>query len=96
MQIPKFQTPREREIWVQAALKLRGKSMARIARDKGWTRNAIYRAFEAPSFPQEQAIADALGVTPMDIFPERYGPDGERLHLIRPRKTTQAHRNGNV
>lgn len=79
-------SPHERVLWVGMQLKLRGTSLAKLARDNGWGKQAMYFALRAPSYPQEQVIAEALGVTVRDLFPERYDSKGNRIHPIRKSK----------
>jgi len=79
-------SPHERALWVGVQLKLRGTSLARLARENGWSKQTIYFALRSPSYPQEKAIADALGLKVRDLFPERYGRDGHRIHSIRSSK----------
>ncbi len=80
--IPPFGSPRERTIWVQATLLLLNTNFSKIGREHGWSGNAVALAMYRPSDPQEKAIADALGVSQRELFPERYDEDGNRLHLV--------------
>jgi lambda repressor-like predicted transcriptional regulator len=75
--------PLERTLWVQQRLRLLGKSFSSIARERGWNRMSVGDAMRRPSYPQEVAIAEALGMSVRELFPERYGVDGQRLHLVR-------------
>ena len=86
---------RQRAKWVQYQLKLRGKSFASIARSHGWSRYAVRACLHVPSYPQEVAVAEALGITPLQLFPERYDQDGTRLHRIQP-KTIRGARKDNA
>ena len=65
-------------------MRLRGKSLRRIAKSIGITPVAVSAALGIPSFRAEQAIAEALGLTPQQLFPERYDGAGNRLHLVKP------------
>ena len=76
-------SPHERMLWVGAQMKLRGTSLAKLARDNGWGKQAMYFAMRAPSYPQEKIIAETLGVEVRDLFPERYDSTGNRIHPIR-------------
>ncbi|MCA1974826.1 MAG: helix-turn-helix domain-containing protein [Caenispirillum sp.] len=76
-------SPHERQLWVSMQLKLRGKTLAGLARDNGWGKQTMYFAMRSPSYPQEQVIADALGIAVRDLFPERYDAIGNRIHPIR-------------
>jgi lambda repressor-like predicted transcriptional regulator len=80
---PTFATAFERSVYVQAELKLRGHSLASLARANGWRRGALYTALFQPSDPQEKVLAMALETTQEALFPERYASDGRRLHRIR-------------
>ena len=88
--LPTFTDARERNVWVQAQLRLANTSFAAIARAHGWSRRAVSQAMVSPSHPQERAIADALGVTQLELFPERYDRDGIRLHHVRQHTGTVA------
>lgn len=65
-----------RRAWVKYQLELTGRSMASIAAQCGVGRTALYAAFRRPYPRMEKALADALGVTPQALFPERYDADG--------------------
>jgi lambda repressor-like predicted transcriptional regulator len=94
--LPTFRDARERSIWVQAQLRLSGSSFAEIARQHGWSRQAVGQAMNAPSEPQERAIADALGVDQRALFPERFNArTGDRLHPVR-ESIARRDRPGNV
>lgn len=62
----------ERRVWIKAMLELRGSSFAAIARELGVTRGAVRHAQDRPYPRMERAIAEKLGFTPKDIWPERY------------------------
>jgi Ner family transcriptional regulator len=66
----------EREDWhradVIAGLKKRGWSMASLSRKHGLQSGTLYNALVAPWPKGERLIADAIGVTPQDIWPSRY------------------------
>ncbi len=75
--------PHERAAWVVFQLRLRGVSFAAIARRHGWSRRVVAMAMRVPSFPQEKAIAEELGLPVERLFPERYDGNGKRRHLVR-------------
>jgi lambda repressor-like predicted transcriptional regulator len=75
--------PLERTLWVQMHLRLRQQSFSTIARDNGWKRQTVALAMKLPSYPQEVAIASALGLTVEALFPERYDEHGVRIHPLR-------------
>ncbi len=74
---------RERAAWVQYQLRLRAISFAEIAKKLGCTRQVLARALQTPMLRQEQAIAEAIDLTPEQLFPERYDGNGRRLHRVR-------------
>ena len=90
--IPTFETHLHRTRWVQTELLLLGSSFAAIAAQHGWSRGAVAKAMYAPSDPQERAIAEALGVSQEELFPERFD-NGRRIHPVKNRGTGVA---GNV
>ena len=73
----------ERLGWVLYQLKARRSSFATIARKLGNDRSTVRRAMFQPSYPQEKAIADELGITVRQLFPERYDAEGNRRHWTR-------------
>lgn len=93
LNIPK--NPAERRAWVCFQLRLRGKSLSKIARAEGVSQQAVSNALMTPSSRLEQAIAEALELTAQDLFPERFDPMGFRLSHTRPvqRTTRPASRN---
>ena len=56
----------------------------------GVANSSVEGALDLPSFHVENQIAKALGLPAPALFPERYGPDGERRHTLRPRKRNKA------
>jgi lambda repressor-like predicted transcriptional regulator len=91
---PTFNDVRERTLWVQAELRRVGSSFSAIARENGWSRGAVANAMFVASDPQEKAIADKLGGSQQELFPERYDRLGERLHPVR--QNTAGRGAGNV
>lgn len=77
--IPKtlLSDPKKRRAWVIYLVSIQGRSLAAIARDAGVTRQTIYRVFNTPNPPMEKLIADAIGLTPQQLFPERYKSEGQ-------------------
>lgn len=62
-----------RRAWVIYHLKLKGESLASLARKAGVNRRQTQKAL-ARSYPRMEAvIADALDIEVQDLFPERYG-----------------------
>lgn len=62
----------ERRAWIKYQLELRGHSFASIARDLGLDRCTVRSAVLKRYPKMEKAIADYLGTTPEEIWPERY------------------------
>ncbi|WP_119304998.1 helix-turn-helix domain-containing protein [Dongia deserti] len=92
--IPK--EPAHRRAWVIYQLKLRGMTLRRLAFKIGVNPNAVQNALALPSSHIEREIAKALGVTAKQLFPERFGPNGERLHVTKPPKRIRASSGRNV
>lgn len=68
--------PKKRTAWVLYQLKLQGKNLASLAREAGVKKQQTAKAMYAPYPRMEKVIADALGVAPKALFPERYNEDG--------------------
>ncbi len=83
------QDPGQRRAWVLYQLRLRGWTLAALARQHGLSRNAPGLAFRRPYPRMEQLIAQTLGVSPVVIWPERYTEDGRSNRMPgRPRKSS--------
>ena len=65
---------------IKCELRLRGTSLARIARELGVTNAAMTLASRGACRSRriEAAIASALETTPDEIWPQRYEPDHDR------------------
>lgn len=50
--------------------------MAEVAAGAGVKRSSLYSAFLKPYPRMERVIADAVGMAPQDLFPERYDAHG--------------------
>lgn len=88
--------PAERRAWVCFQLRLRGNSLSKIARQEKVSQQAVSNALMTPSCRLEQAIAEALGLTAKQLFPERFDGMGFRLaHTRLPQRTTRSD-SGNV
>jgi Ner family transcriptional regulator len=57
---------------IGAALKKRGLSFALLSRENGLASGTLHNAIIRPWPKGEKIIADALGLTPKDIWPTRY------------------------
>ena len=72
--------------WIQFQLKSTGRSFAKLARDTGVVKETLTKVKTAHYPRMERVIADALGLTAQELFPERY--DGHGLpKLYRGRKS---------
>ena len=88
LDVPK--NPAERRVWVCYQLRLRGDSLRAIARRIGVCQQAPSNALMNPSKDIEQAIAEAIGLTPEQLFPERFDATGKRLVRTRsPQRNTR-------
>lgn len=72
----------QRREWIKYQLKIRGISLAALGRQHNTSRQAISIALHRPSPRWEHEIATALGMTPAQIWPERYD---EETHI--PKRT---------
>lgn len=64
---------------IKAALEKRGLSLSDLDRDSNLADGTCSAACRKPHQLGEQAIAQALGVKPRQIWPSRYRTDGVRL-----------------
>ena len=64
---------------LKSALRKRFGSLAKFERQYRLPTLAAKAAIRRPHRRAEQAIADALGRSPVSIWPSRYRPDGTRL-----------------
>jgi len=69
-------TPERRCDWVLYQLKILGISVSKLAAAHGVSAQAMRNAFVRPYPRMEKALADALGLMPQELFPERYDADG--------------------
>lgn len=68
--------PSHRWEWIKFQLRVNGTSLAKIARALKVTGAAVKNAKHLPYPRIERAIAKALGLAPVQIWPERWGTDG--------------------
>ncbi|MGO0632243.1 helix-turn-helix domain-containing protein [Pseudomonas sp. SAR267] len=67
--------------WVKYQLRIRGTSIADLARDAGLNESA-FRNAKRRAYPRvERDIANALSMLPGQIWPERWNADGTPLRL---------------
>jgi len=84
--IPK--NPTVRREWIKFQLRLRGISLRQLAIKAGVTQTAVSYALIGPSSHLEPVIAEALGLNPQQLFPERFDAGGARLSQTRPQQRT--------
>lgn len=58
--------------WVKYELRLKGSSFSEIARQNGCARETISRTFSKRMPKWEKVVAAAMGMTPEELWPERY------------------------
>lgn len=92
--IPK--NPAVRREWIKFQLRLRGISLRQLGFKAGVTQTAVSYALIAPQSHLETIIADALGFTPVQLFPERFDAKGNRLSQTRPQQRSTTNRAANV
>ncbi|SDK30596.1 helix-turn-helix domain-containing protein [Billgrantia gudaonensis] len=68
--------PEQRWEWLKFQLRLRQTSLAQVADELQVTRNAVLNAKYSPYPRMERAIAKRLGLSPVEIWPERWNADG--------------------
>lgn len=67
--------PSKRREWIKYQLKIRGVSIADLARQHCASRQAVSTALIRSNPRWEHVIAEALGTMPNCLWPERYDPD---------------------
>jgi len=89
--VPK--NPAERRVWIIQRLRGRGWTLRALAREVGVAPQTIAACIDAPNANIEPVLAEALGLTPRDVWPERWSPEtGRRLAQVRhPRKRRLPH-----
>lgn len=95
MSVPRFVDPRERAIWVKAQLELNFSNLTKLAKEAGVSRQAVASALVRPAAKLEGVIANALGVTPQELFPERFDDLGQRRHRSKNDSSIRCGRNVN-
>lgn len=61
-----------------AAVRKRGTSLRKLSVASGFQTRALSHALSQPYWKAQEIIATFLGVTPQEIWPSRYHPDGSR------------------
>lgn len=83
--------PFARHGWIVQALRSRGVSLSALSIQAGYTRTYFQQALHRPLVTAEAAIAQALGLTPQQIWPERFDRAGRRLPQRRPGRSLRRH-----
>ena len=75
--------PDERVDWhrtdIKGALEKAGYSLRQLSLQHGYAPSSLKAALDVPWPSAERIIASAIGVAPSDIWPTRYGDNGEPL-----------------
>ncbi|WP_322521191.1 helix-turn-helix domain-containing protein [Guyparkeria halophila] len=80
--------PAARRAWVKYQIHMQGRSMAAVADEAGVNRQTLYQAFQRTYPRMEKVIADAVGVEPAVLWPERYDEHGLPLYRMgRPKRS---------
>ncbi|MDD2366656.1 MAG: helix-turn-helix domain-containing protein [Desulfuromonadaceae bacterium] len=64
--------PAERKAWIKYQLEINGSSFADLARATGNSRQTVRKALDIKYPKWDRAIAAKIGMTPSEIWPERY------------------------
>lgn len=80
---------------IKAALEKRGHTLATVARSIGMDDSATRKVKKRPCPRAQAAIAQAIGVSPLAIWPARYRPDGTPIALCEWMKLRGVDQNGN-
>jgi len=80
--------PTQRWEWIKYQLRAKGTSLAKLARELGVSDTAVKNAKRTAYPRMERAIAKALGLKPIDLWPERWNANGtpQRLRTKRAEK----------
>lgn len=62
--------------WIIYQFTLQGRSLAQVADRAGVSRQCIYQVFNKTYPRMEKVIAEALGIAPSELWPNRYDADG--------------------
>ncbi|MFC2974377.1 transcriptional regulator [Azotobacter bryophylli] len=62
--------------WIKYQLRSCSTSLAQLAREQSVSDAAVKNVKRVPYPRMERAIADALGLEPIDLWPERWNADG--------------------
>jgi lambda repressor-like predicted transcriptional regulator len=75
--VPK--NPAVRRVWICAQLRIKGHSLRKLAQREGVSHQAMSAALMTPNAHLEPVVAGALGLTPQQLFPERFDHIGNRI-----------------
>lgn len=81
LDVPK--NPAERRAWVVYQLRIRGLSLRALGRRVGVTQQAMSNTLSGPNSHLEPIISEAIGLTPQQLFPERFTKAGSRIGWTR-------------
>ena len=93
LRFPNTETGRRE--WIKARLRLAGYTLGSLAREIGLSRTAAQQALWQPYPRMERIIADKLGMTAEEIWPERFerrAARGSRDCIHEEKASTQAGR----
>lgn len=65
---------------IKAAIRMRGVTLEQLSEDNGLDKRACSLALIRPYWAAEMVIAEFLGVSPRQIWPQRFDPNGFYLH----------------
>lgn len=68
---------------IKAAVRKTGTTLARLGRENKFGRSTLYEALTQRWPAAHLVIAQCLGVSRHELWPQWYGPDGEPLHRAR-------------
>lgn len=80
--------PTQRWEWIKYQLRTKGTSLARLARELNVSDTAVKNAKRTAYPRMERAIAKALGLKPIDLWPERWNANGNPFRA-RPTRSEQ-------
>lgn len=82
--------PAQRWEWIKYQLRARGTSLAKLARELGVSDTAVKNTKRTAYPRMERAIAKALGLKPVDLWPERWNADGNPYRIRKQRAEKNA------
>lgn len=85
--------PEKRKHWAIYQFGLRGRSLASVAREVGIKKDTLYVVWSRPYPRMERVLAELLGITPQEMFPDRYDAAGKPARRIgRPPKKSASNK----